>query len=143
HAAAGEGEKALPLLEGFATKWADSLYARDAALLHANLLVTLNHPQEALARLAPYHAVFRAEVELAAGRAYGKAGDAPKAAEALRRVYYGAPLSPVADDAGRELQAVENDPRVKPATSAERAQRADLLLQGRRYSDAAREYRGL
>lgn len=142
-AASGEGTKALPLLEGFATRWADSLYAAEAALLRANLLVTLNRPQEAIAALAPYRTPFRAEVELAAGRAYAKAGDAPKAVEALRRIYYGAPLSSVADDAARELQPLESDAGIKPATTAERTQRAELLLNGRRYADAAKEYRAL
>jgi soluble lytic murein transglycosylase len=140
-AATGQGEKALTPLAGFATTWQESLYARDAALLRANLLTTLGRPQEALAVLAPYRATFRADFEVAVGRAYAKSGDALKAAETLRRVYYTAPTSSAAEDAARELAVLENDPRVPPPSFADRRQRAELLLNGRRYADAAKEYR--
>ncbi len=142
-AASGEGEQALAVLQPFAAQWPESLYGREAAVLRANLLTTLDRPQEAIAALAPYRATFRAEIELTAGRAYRKAGDVPHAAAAWQRIYYAAPLSTQADDAAKELEAMAGDPSVPRPTLAERIQRAELLLTGRRYAEAAKDYRGL
>ncbi|HZQ91006.1 MAG TPA: transglycosylase SLT domain-containing protein [Terriglobales bacterium] len=141
YAAGGKPEQAIATLAEFGKNYPDSIFARDAAILTANSLVATGKPREALAVLAPYRVPFRAEVELAVGRAYIKSGETAKGAEALRRLYYTAPASPLADAAGADLQSLPAD--LPPPAFADRQKRADLLLEARRYADAAREYRQL
>jgi soluble lytic murein transglycosylase len=141
YAAGGHPDEAITTLADFGKNYPDSIFARDAAILTANSLVATGKPRDALNVLAQFRMPFRAEVELAVGRAYVKAGDTAKGAEALRHIYYTAPTSPLADAAGQDLQSLPAD--LPPPAFADRQKRADLLLDARRYADAAREYRQL
>ena len=134
----GDSAHAVATLRDFDTKFPDSLFARDAAVIYANALIAQNQLQEAVAALEAHRNPPRANVELALGRAYLKTGDTAKAVEALRRVYFSMPLSAEAEDAKTLLAAT---PEAPPADFSRRKTRADLLLQGRRFRDAADEYR--
>src|SRR6201987_5336764 len=83
----------------------------------------------------------RADVELGLGRAYAATGQTDKALAALRNVYYRMPTSPEADTASGELRKL--GAAIPPVTLLDRRTRADLLMKGKRYADAAEEYRGL
>ena len=141
--ALGSPREATPQLADFSTRYPDSLFARDAAILYANLLVGDGQPQKAITVLAPYRTPFRAEVELVVGRAYLHANNVQKGVETLRRIYFTAPASAQADAAGTELLPYADRADIPPPTFAERQKRADLLLDAKRYADAAREYHTL
>jgi len=85
----------------------------------------------------------RSDIELALGRALARGGTPEQGALAFKHVYYGMPLSDEADEAGEELGKLQKQLKLPPATLSERKQRADLLLQGKRYGDVANEYKRL
>jgi len=130
--------EALAVLTDFRKKFSDSLLLRDADLVYANALMAEGRPQEAASLLEKDRAPVRSDVELALGRAYTAAGDKEKATEAFRNVYFNLATSSEADAAGSELHKLGVEGSV-----SERRTRADLLFKGKRYSDAAGEYRDL
>jgi soluble lytic murein transglycosylase len=136
----GRTAEALATLADFATAHPDSLLVRDARVSYAQVLMAEGQAAEAAAILAQNRVPARSDVELALGRAYEAAGEPAKAAEALANVYYAMPTSFEADSAYSELKKL---PSIPPPTFAQRKTRADLLLKGRRYGDAAEEYRSL
>ncbi len=85
----------------------------------------------------------RAEVELALGRAYAASGESEKAANVLRNVYFTMPLSTEASQADEELKKPAPSSPLPPPSLNLRRTRADLLAKGKRFSDAAEEYRAL
>ena len=136
----GHTAEALASLADFATTHPDSLLVRDAHVSYAQVLAAEGQAAEAAAILAQNRVPARSDVELALGRAYAAAGDAAKAAEAFTNIYYAMPTSFEADAAYAELKKLPSAP---PPTFEQRKIRADLLLKGRRYGDAAEEYRAL
>ena len=135
----GRDAEAVATLSEFSRKYPDSLLVRDANVLYANALLTEGRAEDAAAALEKQREPVRADAELALGRAYEASGLTAKAADALRNVYYNMPTSPEADQAGAELRKLG----ATTASSSERKTRADLLAKGKRYSDAANEYRDL
>jgi len=135
----GNTEDVIATLQEFAQKYPDSIFARDAAAMQANALLTDNQPQQAIAAGLKFRNPPRPDLELTLGRAYLKAGDVANASAALRRVYFAMPLSDQASSAGADLSSING----LNASFAERKARADLLAQGRRYRDAATEYSDL
>ena len=85
----------------------------------------------------------RVDVEWNLGRAYEAAGNLPKAAIIFRNIYLTMPLTGEAELANSELKKLAGSTSVQPANVDERKTRADLLLKGRRYADAAEEYKDL
>ncbi|MGZ4816687.1 MAG: transglycosylase SLT domain-containing protein [Terriglobales bacterium] len=140
-AESGEGnyQDLTTALKGFHEQYPESIFARDAAAMLVNALLAQDQPREALAVAAKYRYPPRSDMELAIGRAYEKTGDLQNATEALRRVYFAMPLSDEASAAGADLNSIGG----MNASFAERKARADLLSQGKRYRDAAREYNDL
>lgn len=137
--AQGQSAPAMDILKSFGTRYSDSLFARDAALLYANALITTGDPQRAVVVLEPYEGTGHPEIELARGRAYLKAGDTEKGAALLRKIYFSMPASAQAQDARAELERAG----LFSGTFAEERERAEALESARRYSDAVNEYRGL
>ena len=116
---------------------------RDARVLYGNALLTENRAQEAIAVLEKDRQPQRADLELALGRAYAAAGQPAKAAEILRNLYITMPLSAEATQADVELKKLASTTQLPPPGLNGRRTRADLLAKGKRYSDAADEYRDL
>jgi soluble lytic murein transglycosylase len=139
---AGDSGHVVATLSSFESQYPDSLFLRDASILYARSLLAENKAQEAVALLERHRQPARADVELALGRAYLAGGDTKKAIDTWRRLYFGMPLSSEADEADAELRKITS-PSVLAPSFAERKLRADLLFQGRRYTDAATEYRNL
>ena len=129
-------EQMVSALSDFQKKYPDSIFARDAAAMYVSALLSNGQPEQAIAVAQKYRSPQRADIELSLGRAYMKGGDAQKAAETLRHLYYTMPMSSEADAAGADLASLGG----LSATFVERKGRADLLAQGRRYRDAAKEY---
>ena len=136
----GRTAEALATLADFAAAHPDSLLVRDANVTYASALMAEGQKAEAVALLEQNRLPVRSDVELALGHAYAATGEYPKAIEALANIYYTMPTSSEADEAYSELRRLPSAP---PPTVVQRKTRADLLMKGRRYSDAAEEYRSL
>jgi soluble lytic murein transglycosylase len=136
----GRTAEALSTLADFATAHPDSLLVRDANVSYAGALMLEGQAAEAATLLEKNRVPVRADMELALGRAYAASGENSKAAEVLVNIYYTMPTSTEAEAAYAELKKL---PSVPPPTMAQRKTRADLLMKGHRYADAADEYRNL
>ena len=143
YAGAGDPTHAAAALEGFQTKYPDSLLERDAMVVYAGALVSTGHEQQAIALLEAHRTPTRADLELVLGRAYSAAGQPVKAAQTLRRIYYTMPLAAEAADAELLLKPLAGVPGVPPVTFQEQKTRAELLALARRHTDAILEYRAL
>ena len=116
---------------------------RDAHVLYGTALLAENHAQDAITVLEKNRQPPRADLELALGRAYAAAGQPAKAAEILRNLYITMPLSAEASQADVELKKLASTTQLPPLGLNGRRTRADLLAKGKRFSDAADEYRDL
>jgi soluble lytic murein transglycosylase len=139
----GKTADAVAALTDFDKQYPDSLLARDAHVLYGTALLAENRSQDAINVLEKNRQPPRADLELALGRAYAAAGQPLKAAEILRNLYITMPLSPEASQADAELKKLAATPQLPPLGPNGRRTRADLLAKGKRYSDAADEYRDL
>ena len=143
YSGAGDFAHAAATLESFQTKWPDSLLARDAIVVYGNALVSTGQEKEAITLLEAHRTPTRADLELALGRAYSAAGQPVKAAQTLRRIYYGMPLAPEAAEAELLLKPLAAVPGVPPITFQEQKTRAELLAEAHRHTEAIVEYRTL
>jgi soluble lytic murein transglycosylase len=139
----GRVGEAVATLADFGTSYPDSLLTKDAHVVYAGALIADGRATDAAALLEKDREPARADVELGLGRAYAATGQTAKAITALRNVYYNMPASPEADTASAELKKLAGSPSLTPVPLADRRTRADLLAKGKRYSDAAAEYRDL
>jgi soluble lytic murein transglycosylase len=139
--AKGDAKEVTIALDKFVTRYPDSLLRRDAALVEANALMSLRAHDEAADVLEAVRTPARSDIELALGKARRASGDDAKALASFRTVYYGMPLAPEADDAGAQIKQIV--PGGPYGTFYERKQRAELLMKGRQYAQAAIEYRQL
>ncbi len=139
----GKPADAVAALGDFEKKYPDSLLLRDARVLYGSALLAENRPQDAIAALEKSRQPVRADLELALGRAYAAAGQPLKAAEILRNLYITMPLSAEAGQADDELKKLASATQLPPLGLNGRRTRADLLAKGKRFSDAADEYRAL
>ncbi len=139
----GKPAEAIPAAGSFDTKYPDSLLVRDAHLLNANAQLAADKPQDAIATLEKDRQPTRADFELALGRAYAASGQPAKAVEILRNIYFSMPLSNEAGDADAELRKLPPSATAVTPTFAERKTRAELLMKGKHFNEAAGEYRGL
>ncbi len=138
----GRIPEAIAVVSDFEKKYPESLLVTDARLLYANLLIGEGQPQAATALLEQNRKPIRADVELALGRAYAASGDTTRAAAVFSNLYFTMPLSFEAAQAGQELKAV-SPATLSSAPLLQRMTRADLLEKGKKYSEAADEYRAL
>jgi soluble lytic murein transglycosylase len=139
----GKTAEAVTALTDFGKQYPDSLLMRDAHVLYGTALLAENRSQDAITVLEKDRQPPRADLELALGRAYAAAGQPVKAAEILRNLYITMPLSPEAGQADVDLKKLASTPQVPPLGLNGRRTRADLLAKGKRFSDAADEYRDL
>lgn len=139
----GRTAEAIAALSDFDKTFPESLLIRDAQLVYVNALLAEGRAQEAAALLEKERQPTRADVELALGRAYAALGDQAKAATALGNLYVTMPLSPEAGQAEIELRKLPAAVQSAAVGVNGRRSRADLLMRGRRFSDAASAYRDL
>jgi soluble lytic murein transglycosylase len=136
----GRRAEGLAALANFSTTYPDSLLIRDAHLSYANALLAEGRNTEAAEILEKDRLPARSDIELSIARAYTALRQYPKAAEAYSNIYYNMPLSDEADAARDELKRL---PIGFQPTLKQRSTRAELLMKGRRYSDAVDEYRDI
>lgn len=139
----GKTAEAVTTLSDFEKQYPESLLLRDARVLFGAALLAENRPQDAITVLEKNRQPPRADLELALGRAYAAAGQPVKAGEILRNLYVTMPLSAEASQADDELKKLASTTQLPPLGLNGRRTRADLLAKGKRFSDAADEYRGL
>jgi soluble lytic murein transglycosylase len=139
----GQTAEAIAVLGEFDKTYPDSLLIRDAHVVYANALLAAGRSGDAIPVLEKDREPTRAEVELALGRAYATSGESEKAVNVLRNLYFTMPLSAEAGQADEELKKLAASSPLPPASLNLRRTRADLLAKGKRFSDAADEYRAL
>jgi soluble lytic murein transglycosylase len=140
---AGQTAEAAATLVGFDTTYPESLLIHDAHVLFANALLAQGRAQDAIAMLEKERQPLRADVELALGRAYEATGQNAKAGDVLRNLYVTMPLSAEAGQADTELKKLASTTQLPPLGPNSLRSRADLLLKGKRFNEAADQYRDL
>ena len=139
--ATGDQEATARTLRSFAQKYPNSLLLTDAAIVQANALVALGNGSHAAAVLESRRSPARADLEIALGRAYLKAENTAKAAEAFRVVYFTMPMSEQAAEASAQLELMAGG--LPGAAYEQKRRRAELLYQARQYAASAGEFRAL
>lgn len=139
---AGRNAESAATLASFDKNYPESLLIKDAHVAYAGALMAEGRAADAASLLEQDRVPQRADVELGLGRAYAATGQTAKAMAAFRNVYYRMPTSPEADTANAELHKL-NTAGIPPVPLGDRRTRADLLAKGKRYNDAAAEYRDL
>jgi soluble lytic murein transglycosylase len=139
----GHSAEALASLSKFDDNFPESLLIRDAHVLYAGALISANRAKEATALLEKDREPIRADLELTLGRAYEAAGEPAKAAEVLKHLYTGLPLSFEATVAESELQKLSSTAGISPLSFGERKSHADALAHAKRFPEAADAYRDL
>jgi soluble lytic murein transglycosylase len=139
----GRTAEALASLGTFDHTYPGSLLLRDAHVLYANALLSDNRAKEAATLLENDRQPIRSDLEYTLGRAYAASGEAAKAVNVLRHLFYSLPLSVEALAAQAELQKLAATPGIPPVSFGDRKTRADLLARGKRYPEAADAYREL
>ncbi len=140
---AGKTAEAVSTLGEFDKAYPESLLRRDAHALYASALLAEGRPQDVITLLENDRQPPRADMELTLGRAYAAAGQPAKAADILRNIYVTMPLSAEAGQADAELKTLAGTAQLPALGVNARRTRADLLAKGKRFSDAADEYRTL
>jgi len=139
----GKTAEAVAAVSDFDTQYPESLLLRDAHVLYGTALLAGNRPKDAITVLEKDRQPPRADLELVLGKAYALAGQPAKAGEILRNLYITMPLSAESSQAEVELKQLASTTPLPPIGLNGRRTRADLLAKGKRFSDAADEYRGL
>lgn len=136
--AKGNTRDVVVTLDKFVQRFPDSLLRRDATLTQSRALMAVGANEEAADTLEPVREPLRPEIELQIGRSRRAAGQNERALAAFRNVYYGMPTASEADDAGAALKQMG-----AAASLEDRKRRAELLVRGRQFGQAAVEYRQL
>ena len=139
----GRTAEAVATLGEFDQAFPESLLTRDVHVLYASALLAEGRSQDVISLLEKDRLPPRADLELTLGRAYAAAGQPAKAVEIFRNLYVTMPLSPEATQADAELKKLASAAPIPPLGVDGRRTRADLLAKGKRFNDAADEYRDL
>jgi soluble lytic murein transglycosylase len=139
----GRTAEAVTTLGEFDELYPESLLTRDAHILYASALLAEGRAKDAIVLLEKDRQPTRADLELTLGRAYAAVGQPAKAVEILRNLYITMPLSAEASQADAELKKLASTSPLPPIGPEGRRTRADLLFKGKRFNDAADEYRDL
>ncbi len=134
----GHAGDAYALLDHFADRYPDSIFAATAPVLLANAHLLQSDAQGALRILAPLADTAQsqqANFRYTLARAYQLAGDTAHAAPILRNLYATQPLTYEAEQAATQLQTMG-----VPLSASERKTHADALFNARRYGEASAEY---
>ena len=138
---AGHGADGYPLLDHFAQRHPDSIFAVSAPIALANAHLQQGDAASALRILTPLvdtpeaaHADFR----YALGRAYAGTGDNTHAAQTFRSLYLALPFSPEAGQARQQLQNLGSS-----LSAVDRKSHADQLFNAKRFAEAGAEYHSI
>ena len=135
---AGRAGDAYTLLDHFADRYPDSIFAVTAPVMLANAHLQQSDAKGALSVLTSLSNTpesGQVAYRYALARAYQQAGDAPHAQSLFKGIYANQPLTNEAAEAATQLQAMGT-----PLSAGERKTHADALFNAKRYSDASAEY---
>lgn len=134
----GQDDEVVIVLDGFAKRYPTSVYLREDVVARANALTARGGAEQALLELHDVRKPFFTSVELAVAKAQVALEHPEKAADSLQKIYYEAPLSAEADEAGILLRklGITGTPQMQRT-------RADLMASGRQSQQAANEYKQL
>jgi len=138
---AGRSSDAYALLDHFAERYPDSLFAATVPVLLANAHLQQNDARGALGVLTPLAGsaeAQQADFRYMLGRAYQLSGDYAHAAPIFRSIYASAPFSFEATQSATQLQAMGT-----PLSAGERKVHADALFNAKRYVEASAEYNAI
>jgi soluble lytic murein transglycosylase len=137
----GHSGDAYPLLDRFADRYPDSIFAPTAPVQLATAHLQQNDPQGALQVLIPLVNTPQAQqvnFRYTLARAYQLTGDTGHAAPIFRSLYASQPFTFESTQSAAQLQAMG-----QPLSTAERKTHADALFNAKRYGEAAAEYNAL
>ena len=138
---AGRSGEVFPMLDGFATRHPDSIFAVSAPLLEANAYLQQKNGGSAVKILEPLLGTPEADhtdFKYTLARSYQLSGDSAKAAALYRGIFTSQPVSNEASESLTQLQAMG----VTPA-AAERKIHADQLFNAKHYNEAEAEYHAI
>jgi soluble lytic murein transglycosylase len=137
----GRPGDAYALLDRFADRYPDSIFATTAPVLLATAHLQQNDAQGALQVLTPLANTPQAQqvnFRYTLARAYQLTGDTIHAAPIFRAIYAAQPFTFEASQSAAQLQAMG-----APLSAAERKTHADALFNAKRYGEAAAEYNAI
>jgi soluble lytic murein transglycosylase len=137
----GRTAEAIATFSVFDKTYSESLLIRDAHVAYANALVGDGRAKEAVTLLEADRQPIRADLELALGRAYAAANQPAKALTIFRNLFYTMPTSWEASQVQGDLTKLTPLTQTPPVGPESHRTRADLLMKGKQFSDAASEYR--
>lgn len=140
---AGDDAAAEHLLHGFSERYPDSIFADDAPVLEANVLLALNNAsgaRKALALAAGTKAEDRPPYELAEAQIALALGEKDAAERLFKRLLLSYPLTSEAETARSKLKDMGAEATL---TTAELRSLADAYFDHGRYKEAAEEYHAL
>ncbi|HEY3102996.1 MAG TPA: tetratricopeptide repeat protein, partial [Pyrinomonadaceae bacterium] len=127
--------------EKLARDFPNSLRARDALIRAAQMLMQDGQTAAVPVTLKPLIAKDDASALLLTAKAYEQTGDSTRALANYRRVYFVAPASPEATEAGTAIARLGSS--TAPATAEEATARAERLFAAKRYAEAYDAYTSL
>lgn len=136
---AGKQADAATVFERLTREFPNSLRVREAKLSIAEIRSNSNETERMLSVLQDLLNENNAQAWLLVGKTYERNANLPKAAEAYRRIYYFAPVSPQAKEADEALKRVQTTPPAI-ATAEELLGRAAAFFKARQFANAATAY---
>lgn len=141
-----QADRVVEILHGFPARFPHSVLGERVLLLFAGALLQVKQPERAIVALAADpNTERRPALALLLARAYGQAQKLVEAARLFGHVYYGFPVSPQADLARAALDQLRQqlgDTFPFPTEQTE-SQRAQILFNNGRYTQALAEYQRL
>lgn len=137
----GRIAEAIATFSVFDKTYPESLLIRDTHVGYANALVADGRAKEAVALLEADRQPIRADLELALGRAYEVVNQPAKALTIFRNLFYTMPTSWEATQVQGDMNRLAPLTQTPPTGLEAHRTRADLLMKGKQFSDAASEYR--
>ena len=137
----GHATDAYPILDHFADRYPDSIFAATAPVQLASAHLQQNDPQGALQALTPLANTPQSQqgnFRYTLARAYQLTGDAIHAAPIFRAIYAAQPFTFEATQSAAQLQTMG-----QPLSAAERKTHADALFNAKRYGEASAEYNAI
>jgi soluble lytic murein transglycosylase len=138
---AGHPGDAYGLLDHFAERYPDSIFAATAPVMLADAHLQQQDPRGSLSILIPLADTpegDQSNFRYALGRSYQLAGDSPHAVAIFKKIYQTQPLAYEATQSATQLQAMGF-----PLSVAERKTHADALFNAKRYEEASAEYNAI
>jgi len=135
--------QAETVLDRFARKYPDSIFADSIPVLRANLMVQEGDPQAALTTLNPHRqeaVAGKVDFQLALAKAESLAGNTSEAQQLFEHVYLDYPLS---IEAGVARSQLATNGILATLPPEERRRHADALYNAGHFADAEDEYRSL